>query len=96
MDEKGNPHDVRQGDIYKDMDTGRVQRFLKVEAIEHEEGVAALVNTKTGRTTRVRLDRLAARTKNSHGYMLVERAEAEGQKQRSAEAQKPDGAEARP
>lgn len=67
-----NPHDVRLGDVYEDLDLGRPMRRLKVVAIE--DGQARLVNVKTERMTRVRLDRLAARTRNSHGYALIERA----------------------
>ena len=97
-EKKENPHDVRLGDIYQDMDTGRPQRLLKV--VEIEDGAARLLNTKTERLTRVRLDRLGMRAfvKNSHGYMLVERAPADGSAEGSVDAGEethPD-AEARP
>jgi hypothetical protein len=71
MDEKENPHGVRLGDVFQDMDVGRPQRRLKV--VEIEEGTARVLNTRTERMTRIRLDRLAKRSHNGHGYLLVER-----------------------
>jgi hypothetical protein len=67
-----NPHDVQLGDIYVDLDAGRVPRNLKV--MEIEKDVAVVLNTKTERMSRVRLDRLSPKSNNSHGYRLVERA----------------------
>lgn len=73
---EGNPNDVRLGDVFGDRDTRRPQRRLEV--VNVEGGVASLRNLVTHRTTRVRLDRLAERTRNSHGYLRVSRAATPG------------------
>jgi hypothetical protein len=67
-----NPHDVELGDVYEDMDKGRAPRRLKV--VEIKDGTAILLNTKTERMSRIRLDRLSKKAVNSHGYLRVERA----------------------
>jgi hypothetical protein len=70
--ENENPDDVKPGDVYEDLDKGRPERRLKV--LEIDDGVVLLINTKTERMSRIRLDRLRAGSSNSHGYARVELA----------------------
>lgn len=69
-----NPHGVEVGDVYEDMDKGRVPRRLKVMEVKLDNAVAILLNLETERLLRVRLDRLCKSTIKNHGYLRVERA----------------------
>jgi hypothetical protein len=67
--------DVMKGDVFEDLDKTRPGRHLRVVDVDDAVGIVRLVNIKTQRMTRVRVDRLKPRSNGSHGYQLIFREE---------------------
>ena len=63
------------GDVFEDLDLTRPARSLRVVDVEADVGVVRVVNVKTKKMTKIRIDRLKPRANGSHGYRRVFRPE---------------------
>jgi len=73
MNEAAKEDDVMLHDVYEDLDKGRAPRSLKVLSIEGP--VAMVINIKTERMSKIRIDRLRPGGGGSHGYRRIFRKE---------------------